>query len=453
MLIAQLVIKPRFVGLCQSRSLIFRRNIMSTTLPATTSFATSSSPSSPSCSFSSSPRSSASKKAQPPVLCVVFDLESTGLAVNEEEVIQLGAEVLMFENGGFSRPTNNSLLTDMMSSLSLSSTSSSRVLPPPQFSRFVLPVNKVVTQRIQELTNITPAMLRTDGILFQEAISQWAEWITSHRAYWGSAEVALVGHNVVKYDVPLLFHQMARHKLNFTSFAADAGVTHVFDSLLLAKQWRKGGGNATSLNRIEAKTQETKSPLSALASAASLSSPSTQPKASTNASGWSTEIDFSAYKQTGTDNPATPSRNSASTTATTAAASTPVSSRKIPSNALGSLYKELLNRELDQAHNAMGDVIGVVDLLLESPLFLEAVGKSRKPGPHGSFASLASCGGDFCVPLTTCLSGLTPNPSTSTTTTNPPTSSPRSSTTAATTTTTTKTTTAAKKKVTPSKSK
>jgi len=299
--------------------------------------------------------------------------------VNEEEVIQLGAEVLVYVNGAFLRPTalqQTASLSDMFSSLSLSSS------PQLKFTRFVLPPTKTLSKRIQELTRITPAILEANGVSFQVVMTEWLEWITAHRTFWKSVEVALVGHNIAKFDLPLLHYQMARSKLDLATLATGAGVTHVFDSLLLAKQWRKAVSASTKqfTDALEAKTPS--SPVSLGGNNAKTSGATEGIKDVSDR--WPKQIDFSAYKHV---------------------APPPVSPfKKFASNALGALYKECLNRDLSLAHDAMADVTGVIDLLIESSMVSEVLTNQRENTKLKTLeSSLSHMVGEFCVPLHHCL--------------------------------------------------
>lgn len=122
----------------------------------------------------------------------VFDLETTGLSTESDEIIEIAA--IKIVDGRFTE----------------------------KFNTFVKPTLEI-SDRIVELTGITPSMVE-DAPPAKDVI---------HDFYRFSKGSILVGHNIAGFDIPLLNAQAFKHKFDFDNAYVD--------TLVLARQKLKMG--------------------------------------------------------------------------------------------------------------------------------------------------------------------------------------------------------------------
>lgn len=109
-----------------------------------------------------------------PAQYAVFDTETTGLDVNTARIVELAVKVVKFDAGGVKRETAKSWLV---------------------FQDAPLP--EVIT----ELTGITNEMVSQHGVPLAKALSEFQEMV---------GRLPLVGHNVTRYDCPLMLLETQR---------------------------------------------------------------------------------------------------------------------------------------------------------------------------------------------------------------------------------------------------
>ena len=127
----------------------------------------------------------------------VFDLETTGLGIDSDEIIEIAA--IKIENGKFTE----------------------------KFSSFVKPSEKIPT-KITEITGITDNMV-ADAPSPSDVIADF---------YRFSNGCILVGHNIATFDIPFLNAQAFKYKYKFENIYED--------TLILAKQKLKLSRNKLS---------------------------------------------------------------------------------------------------------------------------------------------------------------------------------------------------------------
>lgn len=134
--------------------------------------------------------SAAAEKPKSPVLCIFFDLESTGLYLRFSEIIELAAVARILNADGSWRCFDRNFRTLVRPS---------RRLP----------------KRIELLTGLSNALVAHQGTDFRAAMCNWTSWLQYVASVAASHEVEqvwLVGHNVLGYDLPLLVAQDARER-------------------------------------------------------------------------------------------------------------------------------------------------------------------------------------------------------------------------------------------------
>ena len=121
-----------------------------------------------------------------PALVIVLDLEATGLRIYEERIIQIAAKVMGSEESEI-------------------------------FNIYVLPEDKTISPMIHNLTGISQEFVDEHGVPFGDAWNQFVNWIARQRARVASAAnsehlppVALLAHNGKGFDFPLLAAEYSR---------------------------------------------------------------------------------------------------------------------------------------------------------------------------------------------------------------------------------------------------
>jgi len=124
-------------------------------------------------------------------MIVYFDLETTGLNVNVDRIIQIGSAS---EDG-------------------------------KEFCTLV-DTPRPISPKSEEITGITMELLKGQPTI-REALLMWFEWLRN----LGQEQIVLVAHNGKSFDFPLLQNEMKRTYLTLPSFAR----FHFVDSLPWAR--------------------------------------------------------------------------------------------------------------------------------------------------------------------------------------------------------------------------
>lgn len=165
---------------------------------------------------------------QAAVLCCFWDLESTGLSVQTDHIIQIGCTVRLFHIpaapgclGYFSRI---------------------RGIPDNEhdFSVYVK-TDKPIPPEVSELTGIDASVLEEHGVDLSDALAQWESWLSDLKQgardeIQDECELWLVAHNGNQFDLPLLFHQeLDRLRWSPGTFLKQIGVQAIVDSVVLSR--------------------------------------------------------------------------------------------------------------------------------------------------------------------------------------------------------------------------
>eukprot|EP01066_Platyproteum_vivax_P004025 Platyproteum_vivax@DN15056_c0_g1_i1.p1 len=162
------------------------------------------------------------------VLCFFWDLESTGLQTDHDEITQIGCAPRLFYQGKWSEVPAEC---------------------EAEFSCFVK-ADKSIPPPISKLTGITDEILKEKGISLNKALSDWREWIDTMRSAYPDFAVWFVAHNGNRFDIPLLFH-LERHKLERPpgDFFRQIKLTGIVDTLVLSRclPWYKKASRSHKL--------------------------------------------------------------------------------------------------------------------------------------------------------------------------------------------------------------
>ena len=151
------------------------------------------------------------------ILYVSFDLETTGLCKRWSNIIQIGCCGLLWHAEG-----------DRI-----------EIPAPMKFESYISSVKKV-SPRITRITGITSSDIQ-NAPDFYNTMESWAKHIKQWRELCGVDSVVLIGHNILKYDLPLLINNLIRHQMNVEYFfRCNLKVQSAVDTLYLAKtlSWR-----------------------------------------------------------------------------------------------------------------------------------------------------------------------------------------------------------------------
>eukprot|EP01054_Gregarina_sp_Poly1_P000616 Gregarina_sp_Poly_1__615@NODE_1145_length_4946_cov_113_398032_g789_i0_p1_GENE_NODE_1145_length_4946_cov_113_398032_g789_i0NODE_1145_length_4946_cov_113_398032_g789_i0_p1_ORF_typecomplete_len855_score120_96RNase_T/PF00929_24/4_4e15DUF5051/PF16473_5/0_012DUF2480/PF10652_9/0_14_NODE_1145_length_4946_cov_113_398032_g789_i013513915 len=178
----------------------------------------------PNISFSIGPCAIAAQD----ILCCFWDLESTGLKVSSDQVIQIGCTLRVFHRPGSPGSTPYFSLVPG--------------LPEAQHD-FSLYVNTdlEIPEEISALTNITNQLLDTQGVDLASALRLWHSWIDDIRMQLVSStnracELWMIAHNGNQFDIPLLFiHELQRLKWSPGTLFKQMGVDAIVDSVVLSR--------------------------------------------------------------------------------------------------------------------------------------------------------------------------------------------------------------------------
>jgi DNA polymerase III epsilon subunit-like protein len=139
------------------------------------------------------------------VIFVVFDLETTGLMVKTNRIIQIAAKVVGEEESDI-------------------------------FNSYILPVDLKVSNNITELTGITQEFLNDNGMSIEEAIMKFQIWLTELKER-DDREIILLAHNAKTFDLPFL-----KEAIRKTSSSPFFDSFRCVDSLLLLRDKRLWNG-------------------------------------------------------------------------------------------------------------------------------------------------------------------------------------------------------------------
>lgn len=119
-------------------------------------------------------------------LMVILDLETTGLSIYEDKIIQLGAivyqETTVLDEGNI-------------------------------FNAYIRPHGKKISEKISQITGITQDFVRENGISLEEAWRNFDLWIQYHlnkRNHSNKSSIIFIAHNGKNYDFPLLDREVIR---------------------------------------------------------------------------------------------------------------------------------------------------------------------------------------------------------------------------------------------------
>lgn len=162
------------------------------------------------------------------ILCCFWDLESTGLRVASDQVIQIGCTLRVFHTPlEDSTPSYFSLLPGLSEA-------------QHDFSLYVT-TDLEIPEEISELTNITNQLLDTQGVDIASALRLWHNWIDDLRMQLVTStnrpcELWMVAHNGNQFDIPMLFiHELQRLKCSPGTLFKQMGVDAIVDSVVLSR--------------------------------------------------------------------------------------------------------------------------------------------------------------------------------------------------------------------------
>lgn len=116
-------------------------------------------------------------------LCVVIDIETTGLSTTRDRVTQMAACALVDD-----APSDH---------------------VPPLFTRYVSPGDRPIPRHVQELTGV----FTSDVTGLEELPGAWAKlhaWVDEQVRAHGKRHAWLLGQNTRRFDFPLLCHELRR---------------------------------------------------------------------------------------------------------------------------------------------------------------------------------------------------------------------------------------------------
>ena len=141
------------------------------------------------------------------VLYVVFDLETTGRRLQQDEIIEL-AGVILDPNG--------------------------IEIEDASFSEFVKPLRPIPSY-ITQLTSITNDMVSL-ARPFADVANGFISFIKDTAdEYGGISNIFLVGHNARNFDIPWLVHQLNVHGI-MGGMSSDTRINYGMDTIIIAKQ-------------------------------------------------------------------------------------------------------------------------------------------------------------------------------------------------------------------------
>lgn len=141
------------------------------------------------------------------VLYVVFDLETTGRRLQQDEIIEL-AGVILDPNG--------------------------IEIEDASFSEFVKPLRPIPSY-ITQLTSITNDMVSL-ARPFADVANDFISFIKDTAdEYGGISNIFLVGHNARNFDIPWLVHQLNVHGI-MGGMSSDTRINYGMDTIIIAKQ-------------------------------------------------------------------------------------------------------------------------------------------------------------------------------------------------------------------------
>lgn len=147
-------------------------------------------------------------------LWIVFDLETTGLSVTEDEVTQIAAKALLVDRAG---------ITDLRHSHA-------------SYCRTERPISAFV----EKLTGILTFSKAGSPLLgapdLATNIRNFSSWLSDTRLKYGARNpLVLVGHNIAAYDLPLLNNQASRAGIDLYQMLEAAGVNAYLDTLVFLR--------------------------------------------------------------------------------------------------------------------------------------------------------------------------------------------------------------------------
>ncbi|EZG81183.1 putative exonuclease [Gregarina niphandrodes] len=128
------------------------------------------------------------------ILCCFWDLESTGLRVTLDNIIQIGCTCRLFISNGKNRRRLFDYIRDGVEH---------------DYTRYVKTGSRIPTE-ISNLTGITNRLLDDKGTSLRHALDDWENWIHSLLRKCPRptlTEVWFIAHNGNQFDLPLLFYQ------------------------------------------------------------------------------------------------------------------------------------------------------------------------------------------------------------------------------------------------------
>eukprot|EP01053_Blabericola_migrator_P002795 Blabericola_migrator_1__2794@NODE_17_length_22983_cov_74_609923_g14_i0_p2_GENE_NODE_17_length_22983_cov_74_609923_g14_i0NODE_17_length_22983_cov_74_609923_g14_i0_p2_ORF_typecomplete_len939_score111_59RNase_T/PF00929_24/3_2e12DUF5051/PF16473_5/0_5_NODE_17_length_22983_cov_74_609923_g14_i0827011086 len=179
----------------------------------------------PNISFSTGPCAVATND----ILCCFWDLESTGLRVASDQVIQIGCTARVFHkpSGANQSEAYFSLLPGLSESRH-------------DFNLYVT-TELEIPDEVSGLTNITNDLLERQGVDLASALRLWHNWIDDMRMQLLSSidapcELWMVAHNGNQFDLPMLFLQeLQRLKWTPGTLFKEMGVDAIVDSVVLSR--------------------------------------------------------------------------------------------------------------------------------------------------------------------------------------------------------------------------
>jgi hypothetical protein len=143
------------------------------------------------------------------VLCFFWDLEATGLKTFDDDITQIACVCRRFYFP-FQNMTSNEIVQTIEESLSNNINSGRwepvHGYPEKDFNCYVY-TDRIIPEPVVNLTGITNEFLEKHGVSIQQAVQNWATWVSSAKQQYENCPVWFVAHNGNQFDLPLLFHQ------------------------------------------------------------------------------------------------------------------------------------------------------------------------------------------------------------------------------------------------------
>lgn len=141
-----------------------------------------------------------------------LDFEATGLEPSEADIIQIGA---ILEKDGKNVAEFEALVK----------------------------TNKTISPKVYEITKINNKLLENEAS-FESVLDNFKTWLSNQREN-KKDEVVIIAYNALRYDIPLLCHNLQKNNFDLKQFFYDCGIKSFADPLI----WGRINLNTCSLIR------------------------------------------------------------------------------------------------------------------------------------------------------------------------------------------------------------